>query len=98
MPMRDAEEMLARCYRAAVAAIQPREAMREPLRRTAPPAAPCWILAIGKAAPGMAGALVDWLASHGQAPAGGLIVTADPVPSPHPALPLLLGDHPVPHE
>lgn len=53
-----------------------------------------WLLAIGKAAGPMAEAATAWLAAHGQAPAGGLAITADPVILE--GLEVVVGDHPLP--
>jgi glycerate-2-kinase len=55
-----------------------------------------WILALGKAAEPMARAAVQTLASWGQAPAGGLVVSPAAAAPPHPSLRVIPGDHPEP--
>lgn len=59
---------------------------------------PHWILAVGKAAPAMAGAAVSHCEREGFAIAGGLVVGAGtlPEPAPHASMEALVGDHPVP--
>jgi hydroxypyruvate reductase len=55
-----------------------------------------WLLALGKAAHPMAEAAVTWLAQRGRQPAGGIVVPPAGAPAPHPALPVVVGDHPEP--
>ncbi|MBV9880989.1 MAG: DUF4147 domain-containing protein [Gemmatirosa sp.] len=54
------------------------------------------VIALGKAAAGMATAAVAALARRGVEPAGGLVVAATPARAPHPAVPVVFGDHPIP--
>ncbi|HEY8106168.1 MAG TPA: DUF4147 domain-containing protein [Gemmatimonadales bacterium] len=54
------------------------------------------LLALGKAAHPMAEAAVTWLAQRGRQPAGGIVVPPAGAPPPHPALPVVVGDHPEP--
>lgn len=54
------------------------------------------LLALGKAAHPMAVAAVQWLRARGHEPAGGLVVSPEPVEPLHPALALAVGDHPEP--
>lgn len=70
--------------------------MRDPLREVAPGDAPCWIISVGKASHGMARAIVGWLADHDRAPAGGIVIGVEAMAPAHPALHVLVGDHPIP--
>ena len=92
----DPAALLRRCYDAAIAAVQPRRALGAALAPLRPTPQPCWIIAMGKASVGMAQTIVDWLAAARREPAGGVIVAAEEHPSPHPALRLVVGDHPIP--
>ena len=89
-------DVLMQCYAAAVKAVQPEAALRAPLAAIVPGNAPCWIISVGKASPGMAQAIVAWLAGHGREPAGGIVVAADAVAAPHAAIRAMVGDHPIP--
>src|SRR5919199_5149230 len=55
-----------------------------------------WVFAIGKAAHVMAGAAIGVLQRSLHEIAGGIIVSPDAEPSPHPTLIVTTGDHPVP--
>ena len=55
-----------------------------------------WLIALGKAAHPMARAAVEALEDRGRAPAGGLVVSGDDRPPPHPSIAVLTGDHPEP--
>ncbi len=57
-----------------------------------------WILAFGKAALPMAGEAVAQLEAAGGQTVGGLVVTVDDAPSPHPSIAVMSGDHPIPGE
>jgi len=57
---------------------------------------PPWILALGKAAAPMAEAATAVLRERGLELAGGLVVPPEADPSPHPALPVVPGNHPEP--
>ncbi|HET9134776.1 MAG TPA: DUF4147 domain-containing protein [Gemmatimonadales bacterium] len=82
---------------AALEAVDAARCTRRALDRLAVrPAGPVAVVAIGKASAGMARAIVEWLASHGIAPCGGLVVGHVPTPPPHPAVPSVVGDHPIP--
>jgi hydroxypyruvate reductase len=87
---------LERWFAAGVAAVDPLTATRRAIAGAATPTTPPAIIAIGKAATGMAAAAVEWLGQHDLAPIAGLLVTHQPAASPHPALPHVTGDHPVP--
>lgn len=106
-----AAELVHGCYAAAVAAVQPAAALRAPLRATAHDGSSGWLISIGKAAPGMAAAIADWLAENGGVLAGGVVIGPHPEPgalvtSPapsmltrapsNPALRFVSGDHPIP--
>ena len=92
----DPEGLVRCCYAAAIAAARPVEvALHRPLRERAADG-PCWIIAVGKASHGMAGAIVEWLDEQGRAPDGGIVAAAEPLAPPHAALIALAGDHPIP--
>ncbi len=59
-------------------------------------ARPTWIIAIGKAAMTMARAAIHELQQRNLTIAGGLIVGPSAGDSPHPALSVVVGDHPLP--
>ena len=70
-------------YEAAVAAADPAQVVLEGLAAHAATleplsARPHWIIAVGKAAPAMAGAARAWCATEGRQLAGGLVVGTDP--------------------
>lgn len=101
MPERDVAGDLLACYGAAIAAADPARAVHDGLaarevalelgrNRTH------WIIALGKAAPAMAGAALSHCAAQGLHVAGGLVVSASSMPAPFPLLESLTGDHPVP--
>jgi hydroxypyruvate reductase len=90
----DPRDLLRACFDAGVAAVEPSQCMPAALDRTEVPSGVPAILAIGKAAPGMASALVAWMGTHGVAARHGLIVTE--APSHRPPFPEVIGDHPVP--
>lgn len=92
----DPHAILRHCHAAAIAAVQPEIAMREPLAACDPGRRAIWIVSVGKASHGMASALVRWLSDHGREPAGGIIVGAGSISSPHPSLITIVGDHPIP--
>jgi len=84
-------------YRAAVTAAAPGPALAKVLASLTPePKRRVFILSLGKAAHPMAAAAVEQLSAWGSAPAGGLIVSPEAEPSPHPALLTVAGDHPRP--
>ncbi|MCE9603019.1 MAG: DUF4147 domain-containing protein [Gemmatimonadetes bacterium] len=88
-------------YEAALAAADPARVVRDGLRSHEVTLEvgrdrPHWIIALGKAAPAMAGAAVVHCEAAGFPIAGGLVVgVAESVP-PHPLVETLAGDHPVP--
>ena len=94
----DSRMALVQLYWAAVRAVAPGPALTSALegiskeigqRRVS-------ITAIRKAANPMAIAAVDFLRNHKLEPAGGVIVAPRQLPSPHPRLSFLSGDHPLP--
>jgi len=89
-------EQLRACHRAALEAVAPGPALLRALTHAAPTTVAPAVIALGKAAPAMASALCNWLERSGQVPADGIIVTHEPAQAPHPSLPVVLGDHPVP--
>lgn len=99
--MSDVATTLRECYEAALAAADPARVVRDGLRTHEVALEvvrdrPHWIIALGKAAPAMAGAAVAHLAEGGRTIAGGLVVGAHASESPHPSIEALVGDHPVP--
>ncbi len=96
-PVSDDRTILLDLYRVAVEAAAPAPALAGALARDdATPADRVWILALGKAAYPLAVEAIAQLRTRGQEPAGGLIVTSEAMPSPHPALTAVVGDHPLP--
>jgi hydroxypyruvate reductase len=89
---------LVQLYWAAVRAVAPGPALTAALERIAKEIGHqrVWIIAIGKAANPMAIAAVDFLAKHKLEPAGGVIVAPRLLPTPHPGLDFVAGDHPLP--
>lgn len=87
---------LERWFASGVRAVGAHDATARSLVTLAPPRTAPHLLAIGKAAVGMAAAAVEWLAAAGLHPAGGLVVPAEAAPAPHPSLTVVPGDHPVP--
>lgn len=59
---------------------------------------PNWIIALGKAAHTMARAAVQELGERSSTIAGGLVVGPEFAESPHPAITVVAGDHPIPGE
>jgi glycerate 2-kinase len=90
-------DLLSDFYWTAVTAAAPGPALRQALTtHTQPSSRRVHLLALGKAAYPMAEAAVAILASRGQRPAGGILVTPEAAVSPHPALEVAVGDHPQP--
>ena len=89
---------LERWYAAAIAGAQPGPAVAAAVAscRLPPPPNGVHLLAVGKAAFGMARAAVDALAARGVAPTGGLIASHHRGLPPTPAIGVVAGDHPIP--
>lgn len=86
-----------RIFRAALAAVDPGPAVRRALAfSTVPEGARIFLIATGKGATAMAAAAIAHLAEQDIEPAGGLVVSHTPGPSPHPRVDAIVGDHPVP--
>jgi glycerate-2-kinase len=102
MAGRDVATDLRECYEAALRAADPARAVRDGLgaREVALELGrdrPHWIIALGKAAPAMAGAALSYCAGHGLTVAGGLVVgVGDPAGVDSATIELVAGDHPVP--
>lgn len=103
MTERSAAESLGLIYAAALEAADPARAVRDGLSANEVSLElgrdrPHWIIALGKAAPAMAGAALSHCATAGLTVAGGLVVAEDePVHEEFPAtIERLVGDHPVP--
>ena len=101
MPGTTARDLLTDLYAAAVRGADPGPATAAALARV--PMRPTrrrWLVAVGKAAPGMARTAVEWLArERGATFAGGVLVAAEPVTWSAPGasdLEVVAGDHPVP--
>ncbi|MBK5187102.1 MAG: DUF4147 domain-containing protein [Gemmatimonadaceae bacterium] len=94
----DARMALVQLYWAAVRAVAPGPALVAALDRISKDIGqrPIWIIAIGKAANPMAIAAVDFLAAPKLEPAGGVIVAPRVLPTPHPRIAFVAGDHPLP--
>ena len=91
------QALLTHLYWAGVGAAAPGPALAAALAaRAGEPRRRVHILALGKAAYPMAIAAVAALAERDQEPAGGLVVTPEPVTSLHPRLPVVVGNHPEP--
>ena len=88
--------LLAQLYAVATAAVNPGPALQRRLEAAGPPPRAPRVLALGKAALPMARAAVETLGTWGLEPAAGLVVTPSPGRSPHPRLPIVVGDHPEP--
>ncbi|MCC7002239.1 MAG: DUF4147 domain-containing protein [Gemmatimonadaceae bacterium] len=107
---RDVAADLRACYNAAVAAADPAQVVRAGLEAHAAALAtrhdrPHWVIALGKAAPAMAGAAIVFCHQTGRTLAGGIVVVAsdsqlatevDVPTSELEKLDALIGDHPVP--
>lgn len=95
---RDADAVLARAaFDAAVKAARPEPMVEEVVSRVSLPAnGRIFILALGKAALPMARAAVLALVRREREPAGGLAVVPEGGDAPHPAVEVVVGDHPVP--
>jgi glycerate 2-kinase len=94
----DARMALVQLYWAAVRSVAPGPALTTALERSVKETGRqrVWIIAMGKAANPMAVAAVEFLRARGTEPAGGVIVAPRLVPSPHPRIELVAGDHPIP--
>lgn len=101
MAERDVAADLRGCYEAALEAADPARAVRDGLAEREVVLElgrdrPHWIVALGKAAPAMAGAAVAHCGGTGLTIAGGLVIGATESTSPLPTIESLVGDHPVP--
>jgi glycerate 2-kinase len=101
MPERDVAADLRGMYEAALEAADPARAVRNGLAAREVVLElgrdrPHWIIALGKAAPAMAGAAVSHCAAAGLTVAGGIVIGATEADAPHPGIEMLVGDHPVP--
>lgn len=85
-------------HAAGIAAADPAGCLRLALDNEPAPAGRPWILALGKAGPAMAAALVAYLKARHLEPAGGIVVAADPAPEGDSGIPWVAGDHPIPGE
>jgi hydroxypyruvate reductase len=91
-----ASDFLRHCFDAGVAAVLPEAALAKvPLPE---PLGTPWLIAVGKAAEGMATALEARFAARGTPIGGGLVIGAAGGGAVSPTLQRLVGDHPVPGE
>jgi glycerate-2-kinase len=74
----DIRIQLERWLATAVRAVDPARATRVALDRLPPPQVAPGIIALGKAAAGMASAAIGWLAAHDLEPIGGIVVSDQP--------------------
>ncbi len=94
-----AAQLLESLYRETIAALHPGAAVRVALdQREAAGArsAPIHMIGLGKAAPAMCAAALEWCAARQRAVAGGICISHDPGGVSVAPLPVVLGDHPVP--
>lgn len=101
MATRDVAAELRGMYEAALAAADPAKAVRDGLRAREVALEivrdrPHWIIALGKAAPAMAGAAISFCTDEGRAIAGGIVIGNAPSAAPHAHIDTIVGDHPVP--
>jgi len=92
-------ELLESLYRETIAALHPGNAVRVALdqRESAGPRhAPTHLIGLGKAAPAMCAAALEWHATRSRTVAGGMCIAHDPGGVSVAPLPVVLGDHPVP--
>ena len=100
--MTDSTAMTARdiavaVHAAAVRGVDPTTATRRAVEaRLGSAEEPFWIIALGKASGAMADAAMDVLRVHNAEPAGGIVIGPKRVESPHAAIDVAVGDHPVP--
>src|SRR5262245_14407139 len=92
----DPRDFLTRTYRAGVAAADPEAATRQAVSALDDLAPSVWIIAVGKAAHGMASGAAKAVRSRHLSVAGGLVVAHDPVRNATHELPFVQGDHPLP--
>jgi len=89
--------ILEELYRTAVAAVEPRATVRRALDRVSlDPARRLFILAIGKAATGMAAGALESALARGHPPVGGLVIGSEDGAPSTPPFDNLAGDHPIP--
>ncbi len=94
-----ARQFLETLYREAIAALHPARAVRTALdarEATDPQRAPLHLIGLGKAAPAMCAAALQWLAEHQCTLVGGMCILHEPGGVSVAPLPMILGDHPVP--
>jgi glycerate 2-kinase len=99
MPVADARTFLESLFHDTVAALHPAGAVRQALDQRAAmgaPEAPVHLIGLGKAAPAMCAAALQWHAERQRSVSGGICVSHDPGGVSIAPLPLVLGDHPVP--
>jgi glycerate-2-kinase len=87
-------DLLRACFDDAVRAVQPEAVMAS--LPVAPGPGSAWIIAVGKAAEGMAGALQRALEAAGREVGGGLVIGASEASEVRAPLRHLVGDHPLP--
>ncbi len=94
-----ARQLLESIYRETIVALHPGNAVRVALDQReseAPRQAPTHLIGLGKAAPAMCAAALEWHAARSRSVAGGICIAHDPGGVSVAPLPVVLGDHPVP--
>ena len=92
----DPRDFVTRVYRAGVAAADPEAATRQAVAALDDLAPTVWIVAVGKAAHGMASGAANAVRSRRLSIAGGLAVAHEPARNTSHELPFVQGDHPLP--
>lgn len=101
MSPRDVAEELLGYYDAALAAADPARVVRDGLAAREVQLElgrdrPHWIIALGKAAPAMAGAALSHCGDAGLSVTGGVVISTAVAEAPIPTIEMVQGDHPVP--
>lgn len=83
-------------FRAGISAADPRVVTRQAVEAIDDLASSAWVIAVGKAAHGMATGAVEAIRARRISVAGGLVVAHEPGRAPAHGLPYIQGNHPVP--
>ena len=96
MHLNDPREFLTRVFRAGITAADPRLVTRQAVEALTGLAPSVWVIAVGKAAHGMASGAVEAIRARRISIAGGLVVAHEPGWNPPHGLPFVQGNHPTP--
>ena len=96
MHLNDPREFLTRVFRAGISAADPRVVTRQAVLALEGVAPAAWVIAVAKAAHGMASGAVEAIRARRTSVAGGLIVAHEHSPTATHGLPYIQGNHPVP--